>query len=274
MIRKIIHKFGLNKISVFRKMADFVKGTLRSTALPIPSRIQGFWIKGPPLMDVVRGAYEPETTKLIRKLIRPKFNFVDVGADYGYYSLLVAKYTEDQAHIYAFEPSINRFDQYLLPNIRRNNFHSIHVYKLALSDNNKPASFHLDGGSLYNVKDEKEAQIVQCDLLDNIIPKESPIDLVKIDVEGAEINVLRGMERILAENLHIKLIIEINPGVLQKAGTTASEIFEFLSQRNLLPYCIHQDGSSSKFKNFEEMHGFAHKHKYVNVLFQRDEVIS
>jgi FkbM family methyltransferase len=272
MIRTIIHQLGLNKIVVLRKLVDFVEGTLRSTTFPFPSRIQGFWIKGPPLMDIIQRVYEPETTNLVKRLIRPGFNFVDVGADYGYYSLLVAKVSHDQAHIYAFEPSINRFDQYLIPNIRRNHYRNIYAYKQALSDTNKPAAFYLEGGSLYNVKDEKQMQTVECDLLDNIIPKDVKIDLVKIDVEGAEINVLLGMERIMADSHHIKLIIEINPQVLARAGHTAREITDYLLARGFGMYCIEHDGSLSKFRNTAEMQTYAYARKYVNVLFQRNNV--
>lgn len=268
MIKKIAHKLGLNKITVLRKVVDFTKGTLRSTALPFPGRIQGFWIKGPALMDIIQGGYEPETTNYIKRIFKPNFTFVDVGADYGYYSLLVAKLSHNQANIHAFEPSINRYDQYLLPNIRRNKY-KIHTYRLALSDSNTPAKFYLDGGSLYNVKNEDKGETVECNLMDNVIPQNTRIDLVKIDVEGGEINVIRGMERILKDNPQIQLIIEINPGVLARAGHSGEEILSHLTNRGFDMYRIEHNGSTSKFNSKNEVLEYAEIHKYINVLFKR-----
>lgn len=271
MVKKIIHALRLNKIPALRKLADFVKGTLRSTALPFPVRIQGFWIKGPPLMDVVAGAYEPETTKLIHKLVRPGFVFVDVGADYGYYSLLVAQRSRDTATVYAFEPSDERYDQYLLPNIRRNGFKNINTYMTALSDTTDTITFYTKSGSIYNLRNDISpvAQIVQCELLDNSIPSGIRVDLVKIDVEAGEIKVLAGMKRILTANRDICLIIEINPGVLARAGRSANEISSYLSGLGFGAYQIKPDGSLEQFDDSGEMLSFAVAHKYANVLFKR-----
>jgi FkbM family methyltransferase len=273
IIRSTIHQFGLNKIVAFQKILDFVIGTLRSATIPFPSYIQGFWIKGPPLMDIICRAYEPRTTYYVKKLtIKPGFNFVDVGADYGYYSLLIAKLSHDKANVYAFEPSINRYDQYLIPNINRNHYHGIRTYKKALSNTNKPATFHLESGSLYNIKDETRTEIVECDLLDNIIPKDVIIDLVKIDVEGAEINVLKGMERIITDSYDIKLIIEVHPGVQAKAGHNFGEVTDYLFSRGFGVYCIQRDGSLSRFKDTAELLDYVIPRKYINVVFKRDGV--
>lgn len=273
VIRTTIHRLGINKIVALQKPFDFIRGKLRSTATPFPGRIQGFWIKGPAIMDIIQGAYEPPTTYYVKKLVmQPGYNFVDVGADYGYYSLLVAKLSRDQAHIYAFEPSINRYDQYLIPNIQRNGYHNIHTYKLALSDNERPAAFYLESGSLYNIKDEKQLQTVQCNLLDNIIPKAVKIDLVKIDIEGAEINALLGMERVITDSKNIKLIIEIHPRVQAKSGHSVRDVCDYLFARGFSVYCIQYDGSISKFKDATELIEYVTPRKYINVLFKRDNV--
>jgi len=152
------------------------------------------------------GEWEPKTTRFIEWLLRPGKGktFVDVGAQAGYYSLLATKMG---ARVYAFEPSTSN-RKMLEESIALNNAKNITVYKAALSDKNGEAK-------LYNGKTPGENslnatgngfEIVSTVRFDDL---EIPVpDIIKIDVEGAERQVLEGMQSVLNTKKEVYLIIE------------------------------------------------------------------
>jgi hypothetical protein len=83
--------------------------------------------------------------------------------------------------------------------------------------------------SLYGAPDHGDVLDVAEMPLDEVVG--GPVHLVKIDVEGAELEVLRGMERILAENPRLVLIVEQNPERLAAAGEGPQAVVEHLSAR-------------------------------------------
>jgi FkbM family methyltransferase len=74
--------------------------------------------------------------------------------------------------------------------------------------------------------------------MDDVLPAGSsprPIDLVKIDVEGAELKVLRGMQRLLSERRVRRLAVEITPDFLRRFGDSREELFAYLAGFGFLP---------------------------------------
>lgn len=169
---------------------------------------KGFTLEFPPDFDFVAqdiqkyGFWERRTTEFIEDNLKPGQVFIDVGAQVGYYSILAARIG---ARVHAFEPSTaNR--KYLEKNIADNAAQNITVYPYALSDIN--GSAHLYNGktpgenSLLGSGEGEIVETVRFDKLD-ITP-----DMIKIDVEGAEKQVLLGMSKVLYAEKPIILIIE------------------------------------------------------------------
>jgi FkbM family methyltransferase len=169
------------------------------------------------------GADHYEFTVFFKKLLSSSEYFIDVGANFGYYSLLAAK-LKDNIQIHAFEPSPGPL-KYLRENIQQNGVeHVIKVYNLALSDSDEildfyivmnkkfPQFLNLSGEHNTGSKNLKNAtQIkVESTSLDKLydLKKIENVDLIKIDVEGAENSVIKGAE-ILIEQFKPKIICEI-----------------------------------------------------------------
>jgi FkbM family methyltransferase len=149
--------------------------------------------------------YERATVALLRELLRTKRIFVDAGANVGYYSLFAARTLEGRGRVYAFEPRQECYLQ-LAHNAQRNRLAGLSVNRIALSDDDGETSLFIpeDGGwtnasLLADFAGSERFEVVPAMRLDTFCARHgiTNLDLIKIDVEGAELRVLRGMGRLL-----------------------------------------------------------------------------
>ena len=146
--------------------------------------------------------------------------WLDVGAHYGYTAIALSKLVGSDGRVFAFEPMISTAG-HLTQTRFQNNFRQLRVLPFALGDSEEISLFELPTwrGMVESVQREisspwKEV-IVSC-ALDWLWPQicgtQSKIDGVKIDVQGMEIQVVRGMRETL-HKFKPKLVIEVHPGV-------------------------------------------------------------
>ncbi len=173
---------------------------------------EGFDIEFPQGFDYVAqdieryGFWEKRTTEFVKANLKPGQVFVDVGAQAGYYTMLASKLG---AKVYAFEPSVvNR--ECLAGNIAANNMyqaHNIEIIGKALGD--KDGRVNLYKGKTpgeNSLTGSGDFEVVEMARYDNL-HLDAP-DMVKVDVEGAERQVLLGMPSVLYAEKPIYLIIE------------------------------------------------------------------
>jgi FkbM family methyltransferase len=177
--------------------------------------------------------YDNLTFEIIRQVLRPRSICVDVGCNYGEI-LKVMMQAAPQGKFYAFEP---------LPDVYKwlkehfDQASNVHIYDLALSDRPGEKSFNyvIDDPALsgftrrdYFGVDHQDTQItVKTERLDDIIPPNEKIDLIKIDVEGAELEVLQGS---VATIKRCKPVIpfEHGWGAANVYGTRPEDIYDLL----------------------------------------------
>ncbi|WP_282948104.1 FkbM family methyltransferase [Cellulomonas endometrii] len=166
------------------------------------------------------GTWEPEEGGLLRRIVRDGATFVDVGANVGYFSRLIARHCRP-ARIIAFEPH-----PLLVPVLRRNVAGAqppVEVHALALGD--APATVELRSAP-HNIGDTRVARTTTEPTQDAVTARMSTfddevrgrVDVVKIDVQGYELDVLRGMRRVIAENPQLVVVAEFWPGALEERG--------------------------------------------------------
>jgi FkbM family methyltransferase len=177
---------------------------------------------------ILDGCWEPELTGRIISALKPGDVFVDVGANMGYYAMLASTTVGDDGLVLAFEPSPSNL-QMLLKNLRLNRSANVVVLNLALSDQDSVAK--LWGAPYYNTgvcslrgpdfaaspSDftlTPTARLAGIGALKSLWPR---IRLIKIDVEGLELPVLRGAEELLRANERLQLTCEISPQWCQAA---------------------------------------------------------
>jgi len=184
-----------------------------------------------------RGVMEPGLTKYFCTLIKPGTVVVDVGANVGIYTLLAAKLLEGTGKIYSFEPT-PRIYEILRDNVQVNSFLElgmVHLHQLAVTDRSGKARlsiFNNDSGHntiFSNGKADDEIEVATTSL-DEILATEERVDIVKIDAEGAEPLILRGMQQLIKRNPKIRILLEFAPVHLIRAGSSPLEFLaEFAS---------------------------------------------
>ncbi len=137
-------------------------------------------------------------THLIKKNFATSYNFFDIGANIGFYSLKIAK-KFPKSKVYAFEPISNTYN-ILNRNIQINSLHNIELFNFGFSNISKEAMFYYSNeesasASLANITDRENVKRIPAKLktIDEFIEEKTiSIDFIKCDVEGAEFFVFQG----------------------------------------------------------------------------------
>ena len=178
------------------------------------------------------GEYEPVTTQLLESLLEEGMTFVDVGAHVGLFTLPAAKWVGKSGRVIAFEPHPDNFAM-LTKNIGANTLgEHVDAIQSAVSDCTTPVSLHISG---FNTGDHqlfhaggRNAIEVQCTTLDTYFSTGEKVDVIKMDVQGAEAAAFRGMKRVLQDNYAIRIIWELSPAQLVDAGSSAEVLLNWL----------------------------------------------
>tara|TARA_B110000483_G_scaffold135066_1_gene161593 strand:- start:62 stop:823 length:762 start_codon:yes stop_codon:yes gene_type:complete len=157
--------------------------------------------------------YEKNVSNFIKKILKKNSNAIDIGANLGYYSILFSSILKN-GQVYAFEPEKRNFKK-LMNNIKLNNCKNITAYNIGLSNSKSQKKLFLtteinEGGHhiLCSSSSEKTYQTIYTNKLDNLIKNKKFFEIVKIDVEGYELEVLKGMKNVLKKTHYV--IIENN----------------------------------------------------------------
>lgn len=176
--------------------------------------------------------YDRLTKVILKKYLNSNSNCIDVGCHKGEILDLILKYAPQGKH-YAFEPI-----PYLYNELRNKYKNKAEIFPYALSDTNGESNFQLVKNApaysgikkrQYNIKNPEIEEIkVKLRTLDEIIPLNEKIHLIKIDVEGAELGVIKGAKNLLKNNKPI-VIFECGKGASDYYGTSPIDLYNFIS---------------------------------------------
>lgn len=179
------------------------------------------------------GSFEKKVKEFFKQNIIKNMNMLDVGADMGYYTVLFADLVGKGGKIYAFEP-IPKANEKLIKNIKLNNFENVIVCDFALSDRNG-STILVKPGTESRISMDPSKEKNKNDTIDVLMKtfddyaaesKINKIDFIKIDVEGAEMNVLKGMKKSITK-FHPEFLIEVHSKKLQLFDYNEESVFEF-----------------------------------------------
>ena len=213
--------------------------------------------------------YDRLTTHIIKNEITKTSNCVDIGCHKGEILDQILSVSNRGKH-YGFEPIPDLYNGL----IKKYNDEAI-ILPFALSNVEETAKFNVVKNSLgysglkkrkYNVKNPIiETVNVEVKKLDNILPHDYKIDLVKIDVEGAEYNVLKGGFEILKKNKPI-IIFEFGKGANEYYNSTPAMMFEILESIGLRVFLLTsfiKKEASLSIKDFESIYNESSDHYFV-----------
>ena len=172
------------------------------------------------------GVWEPVTTHLIKDLVNPGMHVLDVGANFGYYTLLLAQQVGPTGRVWAFEP-VSMFRNQLLWHLERNRFSDrVTVVPYGLSDrcSTSPISVSASSATLHAVDTASRPESIELRPLDEVVPELGidRIDFVKSDIDGHEPWFLDG-GRSTFRRFRPPIAVEFAQHVLHVAGSDVRE---------------------------------------------------
>lgn len=181
----------------------------------------------------INGVYEKRTLEIIRESLNDPSIFFDVGANIGSITAPIAKTTK--AEIHSFEPSRLSFG-YLEKNVRDNQLDNVTLNNFAVhSEDRKEMQFYeaeekYGNSSLSATYSQQPHYAVQTISLDAYCKRKniSKIDVLKIDVQGYEIEVLKGAQDLLKTTSIATIIFEMESWAEKQAGYRAGAAQQFL----------------------------------------------
>ena len=273
-------------VDLYRKTFKRIRGLHRAmhwlsttVMFPLMERIQGFqtmpddpfWFR----LELLTGRHEPETNAQLKKLIKPNMVVLDIGAHVGYYSRLASNFVGENGRVVAFEPNPNNHAM-LKKNVGQRN--NVTLMQVALAEEEGTAELYdylmmSASGSLHYDETLRDVQLstTQRDVdfaprLDNDFQPQTytvrtapiddlmaelgitQVDVVKMDIEGAEMGALRGMTRTIANSPNLALVMEYNPLGLKAFGNVPHEsLQEVLDMGFTSLHVIETDGSLTDY---------------------------
>jgi FkbM family methyltransferase len=185
---------------------------------------------------LLEGMWDPTLTRFINSTLKPGDVFIDVGAHVGYFTLLAGRRVGPLGTVLSIEPNPVALEELRL-NVERSHLGNVLLAHTACGDSYDPVRLYLHTESNSSMASLSAANAtsgatvdVACTRLDDLCQERgvARVQLVKIDVEGAELSVLRGMERILREMRPV-IVLELDPHLLAGFGATPDSILALLS---------------------------------------------
>jgi len=261
-IESFLHKSWDEKVTSARYY--FRQSLAQIPYAPVPVRIRMseteeiafWWSYVVPFFDEDRGffdywGHDLGDIRYLWRILRPGMVFLDIGAHHGLYSLVAAKRLGADSTVVAFEPSQNEFRRLRL-HLRSNGMRSVRAEPIALGATSSNQKFfqiisgdNTRGGLRPPASSDRVLETsVETACLDDYLRRRAVnrVDLVKLDVEGAELEVLQGASVVLAKFRPI-FICEVLDTTTQAWGYNAREIVLMFRRYDFRLFESQLDGS-------------------------------
>lgn len=204
--------------------------------------------------------HEEKATELLGEKLKDSKCFVDIGAHLGYFTLFASKIIPE-GQIISFE--LDKINFYLLKkNIELNNCKNVEIFNNAVTDKPGKIEYKRDSDQpmpnlniLVTTSNNSFDKMISVDsvVLDDFFKNRTvKPNIIKIDVEGAEMNVLKGMKNLI-KSYKPNLFLEIHPDILPKFNSSAEEVISYLKEKG---YKIYEFTDMRKFwkdRNIREL---------------------
>jgi FkbM family methyltransferase len=201
--------------------------------------------------------WEPESTSVIKHLLKQGMVVLDIGANIGYYTVIMSKLVGEQGKVLAFEPT-KHFYNVLECTVEVNNLKNVELYNFGLSNENieseisigeHSATIHWLKDSPRNGGNPLSVENIRLKKLDDIIDSLniSKLDFIKIDVDGHEPAFLEGAWETLKKYKPV-ILMEIDHQHYKKAGYTAWDFYNKLKDKG---FHVYSEKDMSEYLNEE-----------------------
>lgn len=190
-----------------------------------------------------RGCCEPEVANLMARVLRSGDFAIDVGANIGFFTILMARLVGPTGHVLAFEPGQNNLDKFQR-NLTLNKLENVEHSGQPLWSRAEKVEFHLAADSGLNSMAANEHTLGRVPLHANVLDafcRDRVPRLIKIDAEGSEEHILRGSIAILDRGVPF-ITAEINEPALERLGHSQRSLRDFMSDKGYSTFVLRSDG--------------------------------
>ena len=184
--------------------------------------------------------YEAENFEFLTNSCKPGAVIIDIGAHIGLFSVIASQITGAAGKVYAFEPAPSTYELLQKTLAINHNESVIETFQKAVGRETGKITFFVsdgqadNGNSLVNYKDDRPLHAIDVEVtsVDAFIKEKkiNRLDFIKIDVEGAEYDTLRGAAETL-QNLRPVCIVAIHPEPIKAKGDRLEDIYDFIISR-------------------------------------------
>jgi FkbM family methyltransferase len=202
------------------------------------------------------GTWEPRMTQWLRRRLRPGDTFVDVGANIGYFSVLASQLVGPEGQVVAIEAS-RAFQDRLEQNARLNGCTNIRAVQTAVSDKQQTLTFilassnNMGANSIvpYDGPAESTFEIEAFPLPDVLESDEiAKARVIKVDVEGAEGSVVRGMAPLLDQlRPDAEVTVEVTPDRIAQLGDSVEELLDTMRKAGFHVYRLANEYAAATY---------------------------
>lgn len=228
--------------------------------------------------------YEPAETAFIKKYVKKNMCVVDIGANIGYYSVLMSKLVGPRGSVLSFEASPRNYEL-LKKNIRDNKCENTSTFNLAISNEYGAIDFietrsyfgqsHIAKSEECNkISRDKKSIEIETLRLDDFFhknPYPSP-SLIKMDIEGAEGLAFQGMQELINNCEDIAIIFELTPKSLKEYGTDPSVMLLQLREMGFRFYSCSITGELNELE-YSNLLSDIPKNKHINIIANRNSFV-
>jgi FkbM family methyltransferase len=232
-----------------------------------------------------RAEYEPEWTAWLTRVIQPGMRVVDVGANIGYYTVLLGQRVGEYGRVLAFEP--DPFNRDLLArSVRDNGLEArVTIEAAAVADVVGTCRLHIDRAyrglhslSVRNRLSHDEADVIDVAAvtLDRALTEFGEPDFIKIDAQGAEGAILRGASKTLGSGRRLTVMLELWPFGLANCGSSTDEVLRTLERHGFTGARVKKDRPDPIPCSWDDLSARAGRltddHSAMNLVFTREAV--
>jgi FkbM family methyltransferase len=211
--------------------------------------------------------------QLFAASLRSGMHVVDIGANQGLYTMLYSRLVGETGRVYAFEPDPDLFNA-AQRNCRANGISNVELHNLALGAETGHLTLfrsRVNAGDNRLAPSDHAAWFKGIEVpvapLDDILGGKR-VDFIKIDVQGWELEVLKGMRRVLRENSEVRIYLEFWPAGLRNAGCEPVQFLEYIASHSFSIWNITRSGRR-QVTDFGAFSRAIRDPRYTNLLCTR-----
>jgi FkbM family methyltransferase len=227
-----------------------------------------------PLYTLFKNKQDIFEIELLKKYIHKNDVVLDIGANIGFYALILSDLCGENGKVHCFEPDKTNFGHLEKACGKRNN---ISLVNKAVSSKTETLKIYTSKNlnvdhRTYKPEEYDQEIEIEATSIDEYLGKDLKVDLVKMDIQGFEMQAIQGMTKMLEYNKDIKIISEFWPYGLRKAGSSVNIYYDYLSSLGFTCYLLEKSSlqklSGQKVAELEPLG----EEYYFNIFASRSDV--